>query len=109
MFTITELICLVLAANTWPAVESAIGDDIKKEVFSEWSKYTHICTLYIRIHTMHIHTYTYPLHTHCRHTTYILYTQCRKLSMLTVTISLSTAKLCEVECTKLKCVGSEPL
>ena len=69
VIAVTEaLICLVLAANTWPAVESAFGDDIKKEVFSEWSMYTHMHTLYIHIHTIHIRTYTYPLHTlhtHC--------------------------------------------
>ena len=116
MFTITEaLICLVLAAYTWPAVESAFGDDIKREVFSEWSKYTHVHTLYIcccTVHTLdtYMHAHTSPLHTHCIYTTYTLLYTLQKITMASVnSYNLSTAKLCEVECTKLKCVGSEPL
>ena len=62
VFAVTEtLIYLVLAATTWPAVESAFGDDMKREVFSEWSNYarTYVYTLTHYIHTactLHIHS-----------------------------------------------------
>ena len=62
VFTVSAaLICLVLAANTWPTVESAFGDDMKKEIYSECSKYTHICTLCTYACTLctYVHTYTH--------------------------------------------------
>ena len=62
VFTVTAaLFGLVLATNIWPAVESAFGDDMKREIFSEWSKYTHICTLCTYTCTLctYVHTYTH--------------------------------------------------